>query len=184
MNRFKITTLITALVFLASGLAYLKVSANEVDNSPSEYDSIYKYNALENKVSFAYSANTAQNLDEITPEKSFEAEDNGKKIEEIIKQQNVSIENLEKALDSVRERGRLEAFLTGNSVGQIRFELVQIKDDAAVLETLALKPENSAYLLQINDQWKLLKLEQKKAEEIIQERTNKFSVFGWLVSII
>ena len=176
--------LLLSLLFFSSTFA-------SVPNSPiNEYDSMYRYNSLENKSNFRSLANNnvdsleEKHLKNSENEDSESPDDITKKLQDITEKQNYSIEKIENALNALENRNQVKTFLIGKNLGILRFQLVQIKDQAYLLDALIPQTKDSTINFQINNQIKVLKEEQIKVENFILEQENKFSLFGWFVKML
>ena len=175
----------TLFIIILTLLFFSNASAAEVTNPINEYDSIYRYNALENKISFAgFPNNNTDNLAEKLPAESvLSVPDNPlKELQDVTEKQNSSIEKSENAINAIENRNGFKAFLMGNNLGILKFQMVQMRDQASLLEALSLKSQDNINKIQIDKQIKSLKEEQIKVENFILEKDNKFSLFGWLVA--
>lgn len=173
--------MILPIIFLSSSYFAFASTPN---NSTNEYDSMYRYSALENKTSFSNTTNTKDISAEKLPEVAEPLNITVKEFRDIIKKQNSSTEKTNNLINTSANRSGLKTFLIGNNLGILRFQLVQIKDEASLLEALALKTEYSAYILQIDNQFKLLKKEQVEVEDLILKQEGEFSLFGWFVKML
>lgn len=158
--------------------------AGEQGNPANEYNSIYRYNALENKIYFSDTTNNVDILAKKLPGDTESIDNTAKELKDITEKQNSSIEKTENIIDTLENRSGLKTFMIGNSLGTLRFQLVQIKEHATLLEALALRSQYSSYMLQINNQFKIVKEEQLKVEDLILEHKDKFSLFGWFVKML
>lgn len=157
--------------------------AVEQDSSMNEYDSIHRYNALENKISFVdITGNADINLLEKIPENNIVEDNNAKKLKDTTKQQINSMEKSENAITSIENRGKLKTFLVGNRLGVLKYEMVQMKDQNYVLNTLALDAEDGMIKNQINNLVNVSELQQEKITKLILKQEDKFSLFGWLIA--
>lgn len=182
MKTIKKISVIMVLALLFFSHAF----ASEVNSSIDSIDkdnSIYKYNALENKISFSSLINV-ENLPEKYLKSDKLSDDFIKQLQNITEKQNFSINKTENAINTIQNRNKLKTFLIGNNLGILRFQLVQIKDQTYLLGILTLETENNMNKIQIDNHIKLLKEEQIKVEEFILEQENKFSLFGWFVTIL
>ncbi|OGI68400.1 hypothetical protein A2738_00735 [Candidatus Nomurabacteria bacterium RIFCSPHIGHO2_01_FULL_42_15] len=165
--------MILPIVFFAYTL-----EAFEVDEVTSEYDSIYRYNALENKVDFyKIGSDTTFLLEEYTID-----EDNIKSLEAITEQQINSIEKSDHVITILEGRSAVQTFFLGNDLGVLKFQLVQMKDQGRTLNALMLKTNDNSMITQINSQIDALEQQRAKVNNFILERDDDFSVFGWLIS--
>lgn len=168
----------TLLVFLP----LFNAQAANVSDPANEYDSMYRYNALENKVSFAnYNFKDSTVL---FPELGNVPDDVANKLQDIAEKQNFSTEQIDNAISVLKDENGFKTFLVGNNLGVLKFQLVQIKSNASELNALVLINKDSANKMQIDTQIKSLKEEQAKVENLILEQENKFSLFGWFVNIL
>ena len=109
-------------------------------------------------------------------------EDGTNKLQDITDKQNYSTQQIDEAINTLKKRNRIRTFLIGNKLGTLKFQMVQIKDQATLLEALALKTEYTKNKIQIASQVKFLREEQGNVENFIREKENEFSLFGWLVN--
>jgi hypothetical protein len=169
---------------------FLSGSANafEVNNPASEYDSIYRYNALENKITFtnlAVAGDINTTIKELPKNNILPVPDDiSQKLQDITKKQNFSTIKMNDAIKIIENRSMMTAFLIGNSIGVLKFQLVQIKDLITELNALTTKTEDSVIKNKIDSQIKFLNEEQRKVENYILKQKNSFSVFGWFVTIL
>ena len=91
---------------------------------------------------------------------------------------------IETAVKALENKNRLGTFLIGNNLGILKFQLVQIKDQVYLLETLNKKTENDDLKIKIDKQVKLLQEEQERVVNFILERESKFSLFGWFRTVL
>jgi len=172
-TTLKIALLVLPVIFFSS------ISlGSEIDNPKEEYDSFYKYSVLESKVNvFNPEGDVVVLLEENTSD-----EDNIKKLENITERQMDSIEKSDQAMSTIEARTRVRTFLLGNRLRELRFHMVEMKDQTISLEALALKTEYTKNKIQIASQIKLLKEKQEKIGNFLREKENEFSLFEWLVS--
>lgn len=156
--------------------------ARAQNTSLSQDDSIYKYNALENKANFLNITDNTDDVDEKLPEDIVLIDNNIKKLDDITKQQIISIQKSEEVMDTINNMGMLRTFIIGNKLGILKFQMVQMQNQSYVLEIIALETTDTAIKDTINSQIQILKEEQKKVESFILERDSKFSLFGWLIA--
>ena len=169
----KIPLMILPIIFFSS------ISlANEIDNPREEYDSFYKYHVLESKVSvFKPESDTAVLLEENTADT-----DNIKKLENITERQIGSIEKTAPNMRAIEDITRVRTFLLDNPSGVLRFQMVDMKNQTASLEALALKREYIKNKTQTDNQVKILREKQERVENFSREKENEFSLFEWVVS--
>lgn len=172
--------MIFALVFSSVAL----VNANTALEYYEEQDeNPYKYNALENKSSFVELQKDADTTEEAVKRRELERRIQGE-WQSIIEKQNFSVGEIAKAVSALRDRNGMKTFLAGNNLSVLRFQLVQIKEIATLLNTLAKKTEDESTKIQIDNQIKFLRQEQKKVESFIFEQKNELSLFGWFVNML
>ena len=169
---------------LFMGVSIMMAGAQEeISSEDVIYGSIYRYNALENTIShltmeeIVYAA--SQN------EKNVEEEINTSTLkEETIKAWEHSKQVSEKSMEDIERKMRVESILTGTTLGTLRFQLVQIKDQIYELKTLAKETEDLRERYEINIQVEEMEQVKSKVENFILARENKFSFFGWFVSML
>lgn len=183
-ERIIIKISLLLLIVLFSSLVFASTTANPMD----EYDSIYRYNALENKTSFitTTSVNNPDNLKEKSSESSVAVvvvvDDSAKKLKDITEQQISSIKKSEEATTAIENRGAIGSFIIGNKLGTLKYQMVQMKDQSHFLNALSLDIKDSATKNQINNQLQILEKQQTKIENFILKQQNRFSLFGWFVN--
>jgi hypothetical protein len=191
MNRrtktiIKISAMMLPIIFFSS-----TAFANEVDIPMNEHDSMYRYHALENKISFADTASTniyptGGNTQIVESEINVKAEvvlkSDDEKLAEITKKQNISIEKSNQVMEVIDGRTGLRTLLLGNSLGVLRFQIVQMQDQIYALEALAKKVDSGTTIVQINDQINILKKQIAKVDKFILKQEDDFSLFGWLLA--
>jgi len=184
-------------------LLFFPSAFGNAENEPinEEYDSLYKYNALESRVSFFDLANNNANSSDSLNGDSLANEEssvliNQKSKEELVEEEvkeefqnltekiNYSMGRIETAVKALENKNRLGTFLIGNNLGILKFQLVQIKDQVYLLETLNKKTENDDLKIKIDKQVKLLQEEQERVVNFILERESKFSLFGWFRTVL
>ena len=148
-----------------------------------EDDSMYRYNALENRNFLTATTDTTDNnLVKKSPKNNTVIDTNIEKLEEVIKYQNRSIEESDNAIAAIENAGKLKKFLVGNKLGVLKYQLVQMKGQNTILMALASDVEDITTENKIKEQINILKLQQEKVENVILQQENKFSLFGWLVA--
>ena len=162
----------------------------------NENDSLYKYNALESKISFFdLNSSDVKSSDSLVNEESsvlINQKSKEELVEEEVKEEfqnltekiNYSMGRIETAVKALENKNRLGTFLIGNNLGILKFQLVQIKDQAYLLETLNKKTEDGDLKIKIDKQVKLLQEEQERVVNFILERESKFSLFGWFRTML
>ncbi|MFA6353424.1 MAG: hypothetical protein WCW93_00610 [Candidatus Paceibacterota bacterium] len=172
-----------ALLVIPALLFSFTALANDTNYPINEYDSIYRYNALENKTSFMPSnpGDDSDQSDVMSPVNN-ELTDDIKKLKDIIERQNSSIEQSENAMKNIMNRNGVETFLLGNNLGILKFQMVQMEDQGYKLKALAFTTKDSTLEIKIKNQIDILNKEKSKVENFIYQRDNNFSLFGWLVN--
>lgn len=107
-----------------------------------------------------------------------------KELQEVTKKQNISLVKIKRAVKNVEGQSGLATLLVGNSLGTLKFQLVQMRDQSVQLKSLALKTKNDEYKTQIESQVKSLKEQQTKIENFISEKERDFTIFGWFVRLL
>ncbi|MFA5936381.1 MAG: hypothetical protein WC822_00715 [Candidatus Paceibacterota bacterium] len=178
----KITKIIKKISFatLLFLLFFSSVNASEMYDSISKESSMYKYNALESNISFESLSN---NLGEILINKDELFIDITKKIQDITERQDFSSQQIENIINKIENSSELRTFLIGNKLGTLKFQLVQIKDQAYLFNALVLEVGDYVNKIKIDNQIKLLEKEQVKVESFILKQNTKFSLFGWFIKI-
>ncbi len=175
-------TIVLTLLFFSSAFA------SETRNTANEYDSMYRYNAIENN---SLSPNLLVNNTEGLKEKPLTKDDETtsditKQLEDITLKQNFSTETIDNTINAIKKRGGLKTLLIGSNLGVLEFQKVQINNMIFRLNDLTLKTENSTNKIQqidsIDSQIKSLKEEQTKVDNFILKQNKKFNLFGWLVT--
>ncbi len=172
--RILFTTIFTLTLFTSAFAS--------AENNPNGYDSMYRYSVLENKVSFGNLENKVDSLAEKSQKINALPDDGAKKLQDITDKQNFSTQQIDNSLKNIKNRSRVKTSLIGNKLGTLKFQMIQIKDQATSLEALALKTEYTKNKIQIASQVRFLKEEQIKVENFIREKEDEFSLFGWLVN--
>ena len=172
--------LIIALFFFAGA----SVFAVEANNISSKYNSMYRYNALENNVSFS---NLKEVEVDILQEKLLESNelDNfTKKLEDTTLKQNFSVAQVESILDVFKNKNGLKNFMIGSSLGVLKFQVTELKEQIIKMNILKTKTEDDGIKVKIDDQIKFLIEKQIKAEDFILEEESKFSLFRWFLAML
>ena len=164
-------------------LFFSNTNAAEIGNFPD--NNIYKYNALENNLSFFDLTSNANNLTENKLPGSQELlAELVKNLQDVTAKQNLSTLQANEAIDTLKNKNGVITFLVGNNLGVLKFQLVQIKDQIYQLNALTPGLEDNIIKIQIDSQVKSLKEEQMKVENFLLEQNKKFSLFGWFVTIL
>ncbi len=108
-----INTKIALTVLVITCLSSLPASAAPVDTSSNEHDSVYKYNALENKVSFFVTTNELTNTEEKLSESDMltTTDNTIEEPKEIAQKETRSVESSEYPVQTSKASNEVEAFL-------------------------------------------------------------------------
>lgn len=158
--------------------------ANDTNIPLNEYESMYKYNALENKNTFIYTEGGIITVVEKIPEVTKEEKSDAEKLEDLAKKQANSIKKSEDSMKAIENTSSIKSFLIGDNLGILKFQMVQMKDQRHSLSILASETDSADIKDQINNQIETLSNEEKKVENFILKTENEFSLFGWLVASI
>ncbi len=151
-------------------------------NPANEYDSMYLYNALENKIQFRNFEPTVS-LEESVPDGELESSF-AHLMGEATLRQNFSMEQVSSAIKNLEDSSKIKSFIMSNDLGVLKFQLVQIKDATSQFTSLGKDFPTSENLIAVAKQIKISEGEQKKVEDLILGEEDKFSLFGWFVDFI
>jgi|SRR3989344_9318234 len=178
--------IVTAFALFLSPQAFAAVEAGE-----NEYDSIYRYNALESQLSYSYVFPDFQNTGSVLSEDSTasdeeadKADDVAKKLEDLTEKQRFSMEQIDAAMEALKKENIIKTLLVGNNLGILRFQLAQINDLIYLLRSLADENEDESQKAVIDREIKVLKDEHVKVEKFVLEQEKKFSLFGWVARML
>ena len=189
-------------ILLALALSVLSLGAlsAEAASTPPPVNSLYLYNALENKYSFEQLINNdlpeetvavaPEDIALAAPVLSLEERTRIQEekvrvdLEELTLKQEKAIKDADEAVKRISAAGEWRSTVLGNNLGSLEFHLVQIKGLQAALNSLVGKTVDVPLKLKIGGQIEELKEEQTKIEEVLAERSDKFSFIGWLVATI
>lgn len=157
--------------------------------------SMYKYNALENRLSYTDTLDTPpDNVSASTIKENREVINEGvtvvvqksiiEEVNDILKRNNYSNERIANAMARIDKRTRLGTMVLGTDLGVLRFQSVQLKDQIYQLKILAKKTNITTERNQINMQIDLIAQEQNRVEDFVLDQENKFSLFRWFVSML
>ena len=182
MTRIKKITMKISLLVLPIVLFSSASLANFQEDPMNEYDSIYRYNALENKNLFLSTTDdTFFDSQEETPQNVGIATNDEGRLEYIIDKQASSIKASDDAITAIENKGKLKTLFMGNKLGILKHQMVQMKDQSHILSKLASEEEDPEIKDKINDQLSTLELQQEKVENFIIKHEDRFSLFGWFV---
>ncbi len=145
------------------------------------YDSLHQYNALENKVALIKLLNIEivnSAVNTIPPEEII------KELEDMKLKTKTSLSHTKNAMNTIKNSNELKKFLIGDNLGILKFELVQIEGQIAMLAALRINTKDPSLQIQIDSQIDTLRQEQKKVEGFVLGQDKKFSLFGWLVATL
>lgn len=170
-------------------LSFSSVIAFEPDNSINEYDSMYKYSAIENNsISPDLVANVSNTSVKKLPDiNNVNQNDFILRLESISEKQNSIFKLLEDAKDEINNRGKIKSFLIGNNLGVLNFQMVQVNNLVFRYNDLLLEIKDTGDVSQIDyilNEIKLLKEKKLEVKNFILEKDKEFSLFGWLVTSI
>ncbi len=181
MNKKLIKISIFALsILLFSG----NVSANEIDSYLNEDARSHKNGVLENRLSVYDLLNPSKETFAVNPEIIVIPDETLNKLAEITSKQNISIKIIASATGALKNRSNLKTFLIGNNVGILKFQLVQIEDQAYHLNNLSIETSDNLEKDRIDIQVKFLKDKKVEISNFITEQEQEFSLFGWLTKIL
>ncbi len=182
----KNASFIIMLAFLPLFHTSASSTSNPITEYQKEYDSMYTYHALENKVSFPDVGAVALNWEEKSnTQEEQKVSDVNADIQYILERQDFSFMQIDNAIKNILENeNNLKTFFVGNDLGVLKFQLVQIKDYLTEFNGLSSLHTDTESTLTIDNHVTLLKEKQVEVENFIHERENKFSLFGWLVEIL
>ncbi len=106
------------------------------------------------------------------------------KLQNLTERQADSVEKTGKAIQAITSSNKIKSFLIGNNLGVLKFQMVQMEDEAHMLAKLAADTEDTSINIAASNQIAILDKEQKKVEDLLQEQDRKFSLLGWLVPLI
>lgn len=188
------------LLALAFSLFFLGTGAHaQTPSSVTSADTLYLYNALENKYSIEQLLNNevelpTESLDPVAlavpPMLSLEEKTRIQEekvrvdLAELTLKQEKALADAEAAVEKITNKGEWRSTVLGNNLGILEFHLVQVKGIQAALNSLSKKTVDVPLKLQIQDQVEVLHDEQSKIESVLAERNDKFSFIGWLVATI
>jgi hypothetical protein len=191
MKKFiAITTFSMILILSASTGAFAVAIDGSIDEY--DYDSIHRYNALENRILFALPdlenderrTTTAENLPLEDLTRKQMQDHIAEELKEITQKQDFSIEKISNAMKALEKQNGVKTFLVGNDLKVLRFHLAQIKDLISLLDVLAIKNQEADRKTIIEEQIKFLKKQEITVGGFISEHEKRFSLFGWFVKIL
>lgn len=107
----------------------------------------------------------------------------GEQVREVAREQNEATEDTVQAMENAQNRNRVRTFFFGpdyKNLGQLRSEMVQVRNRIAQLNRLAEKAEGEDSKLALEEQIQEMEQEQTRIENFIKENEEKFSLFGWV----
>ena len=181
--------IVTAFLLALSPQAFAEPLNGEDTN-----DSIYRYNALESQMSFAYAfPNFSNNSEEskTTLEEDFadETDQNladkvASELKDITEKQNFSMEQIDTAMDTLKNQNLVKTLIIGNNLGILKFQLAQISDLISLLQMLGDKNADNEQKIGIDNQIKVLESEKNKVESFVVEQERQFSLLGWFTRML
>ena len=185
-NRIRI--LGTALAFMlfvsASVLPASAAEEQAIENGLRvDFESMERYNALENTLSYLsywdYLGQERRSNENVGLENKLMA-----RADEIIKEYEESKNMSRDIMDKLERKNELESLLIGRRLGALRYELVQIKGSFYKLLDLTGRIESYPLKNKLNIQIAEIEEKKEKVENFLRLEENKFSLFGWFVSIL
>lgn len=148
--------------------------------------SMYKYNVIEtnsiNPDLMAVYADTLPAKENLNLSVDIET-----KLRDISDKQKLGTDEINKIINEINNSSQVKVFIIGNNLGLLKFQLVQINNYIFQLIDLIQMPKdgpNLAQLVEINNQMKILKDVQIKAENFVLKQEHKFSLFGWFIFLL
>ena len=92
------------------------------------------------------------------------------------------IERAEKAVSELERKTRFRTFLVGSDLGDLRYSLVQIKDEKSKLKELT--GQVGVNITKVNELIHKTTQAQLRVENLVLAKEKEFSLFGWFVGII
>jgi len=149
-------------------------------------DSIYRYYSLKNKISYAEMENLLLHARDNSKEAEMDTTATIEKVREAADKFQRSWEIIERTIANIEKKAKVESVLVGasNDVGVLRFQLVQIKDQLRELKKLKADIDQYASVAILHQNIEAMEQAQNRVENFILAEQNKFSFFGWFVSIL
>jgi hypothetical protein len=194
MNIFTKTTknllklaLIATIFMLSPFVTAMAETNSPVTNIPD--NSMYKYYALENTLARFDPDDEAENIigDAAIPqtESGFSSVANEKsELDQLIQKQSVSLTNIESAMSKIENQAKVKSLLVGKSLGDLRFQLVQMRDHEAALKRMAEKTLLGQVKNDAEEEVTLSEEVGAKADNFLSKQEGKFSLLGWFVGIL
>lgn len=137
------------------------------------YSSVYSENS-------GYFLNTANKPPNDTPD----AQSSTQAIHEKSLKLTGSIDVCENIMNRINIGNNFKAFLVGNNMGTLKYQMVQIRGLRYSLNSLVLDITDDSLKQKISDQLKETGKKQTDIDNFITKQENEFSVFGWFVALI
>lgn len=149
-------------------------------------DSIYRYYSLKNKISYAEMENLLLHARDNSKEAEMDTTATIEKVREAADKFQRSWEIIERTIANIEKKAKVESVLVGasNDIGVLRFQLVQIKDQLRELKKLKAEIDQYASVAILHQNIEAMEQAQNRVENFILAEQNKFSFFGWFVSIL
>lgn len=184
------------VVFAISSPFTLAQTNDPAGATPNNTDSIHRYNALQGTVSYLDTTkvdntvennpvantqnNNLQNTEvNIPAQKSIMDEENDTTLK-----YNYSKEQITNAMNQIQKRNTIGTMLWGTDSKVLKFQIVQLKDQINDLNNLMLKTDIPTEKNQISTQIEKIAQDEKKVENFLLLQQNRFSFFGWFVSML
>lgn len=179
-----ITKISSAIIF--SLIIFSSAFASEISSQIDVNGSMYKYSAIENNS--IYPDLMAINT-EVSPivEIGNLPVDTRTELADISEKKEFSIERINTIMTRINKSSGLKNFIIGNNFGELKFQLVQIKNYIFQFNDMLKMTENGPNITQMDDinaQIKLLEEERVKIENFVLIQEKKFSMFRWLITAL
>lgn len=182
-NIAKNTILYTLLILIISFYGVSPFIASSYIDPVTGYNSEHVYDTIQTNGAFPeLKSKEIDNKEVAISGQNIILDDSNVELDNILDRSNYSIKEIDVAIHKINDESKLRKFFVGNKLGTLSFQLVQIKNQTYVLNSLGERNEDESIKIQIDNQMKYLEKEQKVVEEFIFEQKDKFSLFGWFVS--
>jgi hypothetical protein len=178
-----------ATLLMLSPLSSALAESITADNAPIAYDSMYQYYALESRVSRNEIDDEAENIidnvalsnDSILIQEDL---DQKKEFDHLVEKKNASQTAIVKAMNDIENGAKIKGFILGRSLGELRFQLVQIKDSEESLQRLMNKVSSDDLGILIKNEIDSVSPIEARAEKVLLKEQGRFSLLGWFVGML
>ncbi len=150
----------------------------------AQTDSMYKYNALENKVFFVYMENGVITPTEEILKLTEDAVPNTEILNNAKKRQADSIKQSEDSIKIIENANGIKSFLVGNNLDILAYQIVQMNFQIYNLNVLSSKTDSIDIKTQIDILIETLNKEKERVESFIIKSNSQFNLLSWLASLI